>query len=146
MPKRAIDLWRASIKEAMIHLHQVLGSKVREWREDGYPCDEFPAITEILEYQVESDEPYGGPPVETLRFLREPQRRALETYWYLRLMKKTPHIRELYAQMFPSISSRRNALGLTSPDLQDVILDEGLDGLLKRIEIDDALVRRCARP
>ena len=61
-------------------------------------------------------------------------------------MKKTPHIRELYAQMFPSISSRRNALGLTSPDLQDVILDEGLDGLLKRIEIDDALVRRCARP
>lgn len=125
----------------MIHLHQVLGSKVREWREDGYPCDAFPAITEILEYQVESDGSYGGPPLETLRFLREPQRRALETYWYLRLREKTPHIRELYAQMFPSISSRRNALGLTSPDLQDIILDEGLDGLLERIGTDDALVR-----
>ena len=46
----------------MVHLHQVLESKVRQWREEGYPCDEFPAITEILEYQVESDESSGGPP------------------------------------------------------------------------------------
>ena len=59
-------------------------------------------------------------------------------------MEKTPHVRELYAQMFPSVSSRRNALGLTSTDLQDVILDEGLDGLLERIKTDDALVREHA--
>ncbi|MBA3425710.1 MAG: hypothetical protein H0U04_14470, partial [Rubrobacter sp.] len=69
----------------MDYLHQVLASKVREWRDTGYPCDEFPAITEILEYQVQSEEVSDGGLVDTLRFLREPQRRALETYWYLRL-------------------------------------------------------------
>ncbi len=125
----------------MDYLHQVLASKVREWRDTGYPCDEFPAITEILEYQVQSEEVSDGGLVDTLRFLREPQRRALETYWYLRLIENTPHIPDLYAGMFPSISSRRNALGLTSSTLQDIILDEGLDGLLERVRADDALVR-----
>ena len=43
--------------------------------------------------------------------------------------------------MFPSISSRRNALGLTSAAPQDIVLDEGLDGLLERVRIDDALLR-----
>jgi hypothetical protein len=62
----------------MDHLHQVIGAKVREWRERGYPCDEFPAITEILEYQVQSEEVSDGALADTLRFLREPQRRALE--------------------------------------------------------------------
>jgi hypothetical protein len=44
--------------------------------------------------------------------------------------------------MFFSIGSRRNALRLTSAALlQDIILDEGLDGLLERVRTDDALVR-----
>jgi hypothetical protein len=44
--------------------------------------------------------------------------------------------------MFPSISSRRNALRLTSAALlRDVILDEGLDGLLERVRTDGVLVR-----
>ncbi len=33
----------------MDHLHQVIGAKVREWRERGYPCDEFPAITGVAQ-------------------------------------------------------------------------------------------------
>lgn len=94
----------------MEHLHQMCATKVKEWREGGYPCEEFPAITEILEYQVQSEEVFDGEPIDTLRFLREPQRRALETYWYLRLIEKTPRIPGLYAEMFPSISSRRSAL------------------------------------
>ena len=32
----------------------------------------------------------GGP-----RFLRAPQLRALETYWYLRLVEGTPHVLDL---------------------------------------------------
>lgn len=124
----------------MDHLHQVLAGKVGQWREGGYACEVFPSIAEILEYQVESEEARDGVLMDTLRFLREPQRHALETYWYLRLIEKTPHISALYAQMFPSISSRRNALGLTNATLQDIILDEGLDRLLERIKTDDALV------
>ena len=57
----------------------------------------------------------------------------------MRLIGKTPHVSDLYAQMFTSISSRRNALGLTSAAPQDIVLDEGLDGLLERVRIDDAL-------
>lgn len=125
----------------MEHLHQIIEAKVREWREEGYPCEEFPAITEILEYQLASEEAADGTRIDSWRFLREPQIRALETYWYLRLIQKTPHVRDLYAEMFTSKSSRRNALGLTSSTLQDMILDEGLDGLLERIATDDELVR-----
>lgn len=48
---RTVVRWRSETiweERRMDHLHQVLGAKVREWREEGYPCDEFPAITEIL--------------------------------------------------------------------------------------------------
>lgn len=98
----------------MENLHQIIRSKVDEWRDSGYPCENFPAITEILEYQVESEEASEGTRVDTWRFLREPQMRALETYWYLRLIQSTPHISDLYAEVFPSTSARRNAFGLTS--------------------------------
>ena len=125
----------------MEHLRQMCAGKVREWREAGYPCPAFPAITEILEYQVQSEEVADGRLVGNLRFLREPQRRALDTYWYLRLIEKTPHVSDLYTKKFPSNSARRNALGLTDDSLLNIILDEGLDGLLDRIRTDDALVR-----
>ncbi len=36
----------------------------------------------------------------TLRFLRRAQLRALETYWYLRLVEKTPHIFDLYTRCY----------------------------------------------
>ncbi|MDX9710506.1 MAG: hypothetical protein RBT64_13220 [Trichloromonas sp.] len=61
----------------------MLAEKVRIWREAGYPCEKFPAIGEILRYQTADDS--GG----TLRFLRPPQFRALEVYWYLRLVANT---------------------------------------------------------
>jgi type III restriction enzyme len=51
--------------------------------------------------------------------------RALETYWYLRLVENTPHILSLYESLYPSISERLAALGLDHPDLQSLALDEG---------------------
>jgi hypothetical protein len=57
------------------HLHQIIAVRTQEWRNAGYSCHDFPAIAEILEYQIE-------PETRTLRFLRKPQLRALETYWY----------------------------------------------------------------
>ncbi|MBW2168275.1 MAG: hypothetical protein JRG69_03270, partial [Deltaproteobacteria bacterium] len=38
--------------------------------------------------------------IGTRRFLRTPQIHALETYWYLRLLEKTPHIFDLYKRFF----------------------------------------------
>jgi len=37
----------------MNHLHQLIAAQSRKWREADYPCERFPAIAEILEYQPE---------------------------------------------------------------------------------------------
>jgi len=74
----------------VIYLYQILTEKVRLWREAGYPCERFPAIGEILQFQSIDES------VKNLRFLRPPKFRALEVYWYLRLIEKTPHIYNLY--------------------------------------------------
>ena len=36
----------------------------------------------------------------TFKFLREPQFLALETYWYVRLKFRTPHILDLYKRYY----------------------------------------------
>ncbi|MCG8353681.1 MAG: hypothetical protein MI924_38445 [Chloroflexales bacterium] len=52
------------------------------------------------------------------RFLRPPQLCALETYWYLRLVERTPRVLELYRRLFPDHQDLAAALGLeaTSKD------------------------------
>jgi len=68
----------------MSHLYQALSAQVDGWRAAHYPCDTYPAIREILEFAVEDAE------TGQLRYLRRAQFRALETYWYLRLVLNTP--------------------------------------------------------
>ncbi len=75
----------------MKHLYQLLSAKVDAWRAAGYPCAGYPAIAEVLTYQ--RDEETSDP-----RYLRSPQLRALEAYWYLRLIEGTPRIADLYLQ------------------------------------------------
>lgn len=70
----------------MSNLYQQLKSGVLTWRQEGYPSS-YPAITTILQHNQNS-------------FLRKAQREALETYWYLRLIKNTPNILDLYQQYF----------------------------------------------
>lgn len=71
----------------MTELHQALAVRVATWRETGYASDRFPAIAEILGYAFEDDGRRHS------RFLRAAQFRALETYWYLRLVEGTPESR-----------------------------------------------------
>jgi type III restriction enzyme len=52
---------------------------------------------------------------EAPRFLRVPQLRALETYWYLRLVEGTPDVLELYRRLYPSATEFLEALGLGQP-------------------------------
>lgn len=70
----------------MTYLYQALSQRVDAWRTANYPCDEFPAIREILEFALEEGD--SG----QLRYLRRAQLRALETYWYLRLVWRHPKV------------------------------------------------------
>ena len=84
-----------------MELHEALAAKVDTWREAGYPSD-VPALAETLEHATEGGDDGAG----HLRYLRAAQLRALETYWYLRLVERTPSIPELYTSLYPSTSEQ----------------------------------------
>lgn len=119
-----------------MELHVALAGRVRAWRDAGYPHDDYPAIAEILGYAVD-----GEGPDAPLRYLRAAQLRALETYWYLRLVERTPRIADLYERMFDRTAERMTALALDRPELTALALDVGYAGLLERIRTDDEFVR-----
>jgi predicted nucleotidyltransferase len=118
----------------MTHLYHVLGQRVDRWRQDGYPSGEYPAIAEIFEWAADPEA--GG-----LRFLRKPQLRALETYWYLRLVEGTPHIFDLYRRLFPDSVDLLAALGLDRPEINRRLVGRSVDTLWERIRTDDAFVK-----
>lgn len=117
----------------MAFLYELIQNKVAEWRKAGYPSDDHPAVTEILEYATlpESNE---------LRFLRTAQLQALETYWYLRLVEETPHIFELY-QDYYTRSQLLAALGIDSEEITNFALDHGMPTLWDNIREDDRFVK-----
>ena len=114
----------------MTNLYQQLKSDVLTWRQEGYPST-YPTITTILQYNQNN-------------FLRKAQFEALETYWYLRLVKNTPNIFDLYRSYF-SGKNLFEALGLKHliENLpEDLISPEFTQGILKKIETDDAFVKQ----
>jgi hypothetical protein len=112
----------------------VLRIKINEWRTGGYSYPEYSSIAEILEWA-------GDPEGSGFR-LRPPQQRALETYWYLRLVEETPHITELYRRLFSRQSDLLAALGLIHQDIRTYALDFGTDAVIQRIQTDDQFVRQ----
>ena len=122
-------------------LYKVLAVKVAEWKSAGYPCPDYPVIAEILKYQIIADEEVAP----QLRFIRAPQLKALETYWYLRLIEKTPKISELYQSLLDrKLYSKKlelvEALGVPQAAYNDV--DNDLAELLKSVASDDAFVQK----
>ncbi len=112
-------------------LHEVLAQQVASWRDQGYPHEKFPAIGEILEW---ANDPGGG------GFqLRAAQLRALETYWYLRLVEDTPHMFDLYQKFFERKTDLLFALGVPPAAFEKV--DFNLEILWERIREDDDFVR-----
>ncbi len=114
----------------MTNLYQQLKSDVITWRQEGYPSS-YPAIATILLYNQNN-------------FLRKAQFEALETYWYLRLVKNTPNIFNLYQDYFPG-KSLFEAFGLKHliENLpEDLITPEFTQGILKKIETDDSFVKQ----
>jgi len=116
----------------MNHLYQVLAVETHKWREQGYPCEEYPVIGEILDYQTDAE-------AGALRYLRKPQLRALEVYWYLRLVKDTPHIFSLYQALYSSRADLLEALGISDAAFRSA--DYDMNTLWDRLRTDDDFVR-----
>jgi len=117
-----------------MQLYEALAAKVSDWRKQNYPHDEYPAIGEVLEWAHTPDVPIFR--------LRTPQLRALETYWYLRLVEKTPQIFDLYIRLFERTTERLDALGMSHPDMRELALDYGFEGLIAKVREDDEFVKK----
>jgi len=116
-----------------------LAEKVKAWRESDYKC-EYPAISDILNYNLLESE--SGE--KTLRYLRKAQFEALETYWYLRLVEKTPHIFKLYTKFYEDPVKLLDALGisLSKEDYIRLLSIGSLASIFEKIKTDDEFVRQ----
>jgi hypothetical protein len=116
-------------------LYNILKSKVIEWRRNNYQSN-YPTISEILEFSL-------NPETGSLRFLRKAQFEALETYWYLRLVEKTPHIFDLYKRLYDDPVELFKALNISisSEDLIKIMSKGGIDSIFEKIRMDDDFVR-----
>jgi len=104
------------------HLHSIIAKKAAQWKDDGFKHDHFPAIADILEYQLIGKN-------NELRWLRAAQVEALTVYWYLRLCEGTPHILDLYKTAHPEPAKFREAIGIATPALMQFMLDNGQTAL-----------------
>lgn len=116
----------------MSTLHQLISVEVKAWREAGYDGTNYGVIAEILEYQTDRE-------TGLRRFLRAPQIFALEVYWYVRLVRKTPRILDLYLEMFPRKADLITALGVPRTAFEAV--DYEVDVLWDRILTSDQFVK-----
>ena len=122
----------------MQHLFEKLREDTLNWRNEGYPCPNYPLIGEVLRHQFE------GEPQEqiSLKYLREPQFQSLELYWFLRLVLKTPHIVDLYKHYYND--DKRDffeafGIPMEPAELQWV---PDVDAVIKRIKDDPEFVRQ----
>ncbi|MEO6320407.1 MAG: hypothetical protein ABIR56_07045 [Polaromonas sp.] len=59
----------------------------------------------------------------------------------MRLVLNKPRIPALYLELFPKAKDRREAMGLTSREIVDLIADDGFDAVIERIKTDNAFVK-----
>jgi len=111
-------------------LYQKLKSETLDWRNAHYPS-EYPLIKTILEYNQNS-------------YLRKAQLEALEIYWYLRLIKNTPHTFDLYKEYFQG-KELLNTLGisLSEDDLTELLIEGGgIESIFAKVKNDDDFVKK----
>ena len=120
-----------------MQLYEKLRDDAQEWRKDGYPCSEYPLIGEILRWQFEGDTEERG----ALKYLREPQFQSVEVYWYLRLVRETLHIVDLYKHYYGNDKSAFcGAFGIPiSPSELQWVPD--IDTVINRVRTDPDFVK-----
>lgn len=116
----------------MSHLYHLLAEETQKWSDDGYRCEEYPAISEILNWLADVEN-------ENLRYLRKPQLKALEVYWYLRLIKGTPNIFTLYQDLYKSTADLHESLGVSEQAFRAVDYDK--ERIWDEIANNDEFVR-----
>jgi type III restriction enzyme len=115
-------------------LFEQLRQRVNTWKQQGFSHEEYPVIGEILLWAT-------NPDGSGFR-LRTPQVRALETYWFLRLVENTPKIFDLYQKYFPPADdpdALLKALGIPVEAFQKSKYN--LKALWKNIQGNDDFVR-----
>jgi hypothetical protein len=118
-----------------MQLTKQIAENVAAWRVADYPHEQFPAIAEVLDW-------LSGRDAEQPPFLRIPQVRALEAYWYLRLVEGTPGIFDLYQRLISGKVELRKTLGLNSEAVREHVEEHGFDALINRIRNDGAFVKQ----
>jgi len=70
------------------------------------------------------------------RFLRKAQFEALETYWYLRLIEKTPHFSDLYKRSYDDPAKLFKALNIniSQDELIKIMSKGGIESLFEEIK------------
>jgi len=113
--------------------------RVEEWRNKDYKCD-YPTISEILNFSIVESETGE----KALRYLRKAQFEALETYWYLRLVEKTPHVFELYKKLYDDHIKLLKALGIPTEnqEILQLALKGGVDYILEQVKNNDDFVKK----
>ena len=120
----------------MKHLFEKLRDDTLKWRKEGYPCPDYPLIGEVLRYQFEGE----AEDRVHLKYLREPQFQSLELYWFLRLVRKTPHIVDLYKYYYNNKSDFFKAIGIPiDPGTLRFIND--VDTVIDMVKTDSEFVR-----
>jgi Type III restriction enzyme, res subunit. len=124
--------------EMEISIIDKLIEKVDLWRDEDYTCD-YPAISEILNFSIVESERE-----KTLEYLRKAQFEALETYWYLRLVEKTPHVFELYKKFYNDPIKLLKALGIPieNQEILKLALEGGVDYILEQVKNNDEFVKK----
>lgn len=118
----------------MALLFDQLKTKTEKWRKQGFPHEEFSPIAEIFEWASSPD----GSGFQ----LRPPQLRALEAYWFLRLVENTPRLFDLYQEIFPvneDPDGLLKALGI--PEAAFKVSKYNFPSLWKSIQTNDHFVR-----
>ena len=116
----------------MQHLFEKLRDDTLKWRKDGYPCQDYPLIGEVLRWQFEGE----ADDRVHLKYLREPQFQSLELYWYLRLVLKTPHIVKLYKHYYDTTGDIRDfceAFGIPITD-NEAMLIQNVDAIINLVK------------
>ena len=122
----------------MQHLYEKLRDDTLNWRKEGYPCQDYSLIGEVLRWQFEGETDDRV----HLKYLREPQFQSLELYWYIRLVLDTPHIVKLYRHYYDTGDIRDfcEAFGIPlSP--QELILNWDVDTVIDLVENNPEFVK-----
>ncbi|MEI7511517.1 MAG: hypothetical protein WCJ84_05145 [Candidatus Peregrinibacteria bacterium] len=117
-----------------LSLSELLANEVSEWRDKGY-VSEFAEISEILSFQKQED--------SSFRFLRKAQFLAIEVYLYLRVIKNTPHIFDVYQEYYTG-KDLLDVLGVSykQEEVMKIMGDSGASGILEKIKTDDSFVKK----